>query len=69
MAGHESTNKTKERIISSYKWPGMDTEIDIHITPSAKEQEKTKEAGLPLQVLCPNALSQIEEFIWTYLEH
>jgi hypothetical protein len=31
MTGHESTNKTKETIISSYWWPGMDTETDIHI--------------------------------------
>jgi hypothetical protein len=30
MTGHESKNKTKEWVISSYRWPGMGTEIEIN---------------------------------------
>ncbi len=40
MTGHESTNKTKERIISSYWWPGMD--IHIKSVTNTKEQERKK---------------------------
>ncbi len=29
--GHESKNKAKERIISTYWWQGMDAKIEIHI--------------------------------------
>jgi hypothetical protein len=43
MIGHENKNKTKERLISSYWWPGMDTEIDIHIKSCDKSQKTTKE--------------------------
>ena len=42
MTGHESKNKTKERIISSYWWPGMDTEIDMHIKSCDKCQRTRK---------------------------
>ena len=27
MTGHESTNKTNERILTSYWWPEMDSQI------------------------------------------
>jgi hypothetical protein len=43
IIGHESTNKTKEKIISSYWWPGMDTEIDIHIKSCEKCQRTRKD--------------------------
>ena len=43
MTGHESKNKTKERIISSYWWPGMDTEIDMHIKSCDKCQRTRKD--------------------------
>jgi hypothetical protein len=71
MTGHESNNKTTERKISSYWWPGMDTEINIHIKSCDKCQRKRKEkeAALHLHYRYPNALSQIKEFIWTYSGH
>ena len=43
MTGHESKNKTNERIISSYWWPGMDPEIDIHIKMCEKCRSTRKE--------------------------
>ena len=70
MTGHESKHKTKERIISSYWWPGIDTEIEIHIKncENAKEPGRTKEQVQLLQVHYPNAQSLIRELTWTYLD-
>jgi hypothetical protein len=55
MTGHKRKDKTKERIMSSYWWPGIDTEIDIHIKSCDKCQKnrKEKEAVPPLQVPFP----------------
>ena len=41
MTGHESSNKTMERILASYWWPGMTGQIDCHISVCEKCQ-KTK---------------------------
>jgi hypothetical protein len=43
MTGHESKNKAKERIISSYWWPGMDTELEILIKSCDKCQRTSKD--------------------------
>ena len=43
IIGHESTNKTKERILSSYWWPGMTTQIDNHIKACEKCQKTRKD--------------------------
>jgi hypothetical protein len=43
MIGHESKNKTRERLILSYWWPGMETEIDIFIKRCDKCQKTRKE--------------------------
>jgi hypothetical protein len=47
MTGYESKNLTRERIISWYWWPGMDTEIEIHIKSFEKCQttRRNKEEG------------------------
>ena len=39
MTGHESTSKTKKRIISPYWWLGLDTEINIYIKSCDKCQK------------------------------
>jgi hypothetical protein len=39
----KARRKTKERIISSYEWPGMDTEIKIHIKSCNKCQRTRKD--------------------------
>jgi hypothetical protein len=38
MTGHESTNTTKERIMTSYWWPGIDDQINKHISKCDKCQ-------------------------------
>ena len=43
MTGHESTNKTKERIMTSYWWPGMDGQIEKHISSCDKCQRTRKD--------------------------
>ena len=43
MSGHESTNKTKERILASYWWPGMDGQIESHIQKCDKCQKTRKD--------------------------
>jgi hypothetical protein len=43
MNGHESKNKSNERIMSFYWWPEMDTKIDIHIKTCDRCQKTRKE--------------------------
>jgi hypothetical protein len=43
MTGHESTNKTKERIMNSYWWPGMDDQIEKHVAKCDKCQRTRKD--------------------------
>jgi hypothetical protein len=69
MTGHKSKNQTKKRIFSSYRWPGIDTEIDIHIKSCDKCQrtQKTRGEVQLLQVLYHNVMSRIRESTWTCL--
>ena len=46
MYGHEGQYKTKERILQSYWWPGMDKEINDHLKTCDKCQ-KTKKLKKP----------------------
>jgi hypothetical protein len=71
VTGHESTNKTKERIISSYWWKNMDTEISLHIKSCDKCQRarKKKRSSTTLLALYFSVLSQLKDLIWTYLDH
>jgi hypothetical protein len=43
MTGHESKKKIKKIIISSYWWPGMDTEMDIHMKSCDKCRRTRKD--------------------------
>ena len=43
MTGHESSSKTKERILTSYWWPGMEGQIETHIKSCDKCQKTSKE--------------------------
>jgi hypothetical protein len=43
ITGHESKNKTKVRAMSSYWWPGMDSEIVIHVKSYDKCQLTRKD--------------------------
>ena len=43
MTGHESSRKTKERIMTSYWWPGMDGQIEDHIKSCDKCQKTSRD--------------------------
>ena len=43
MYGHEGQYKTKERIIQSYWWPGMDNSINRHLKSCDRFQKTKKE--------------------------
>ena len=43
MYGHEGQYKTKERLIQSYWWPGMDNSINRHLRECEKCQKTKKE--------------------------
>ena len=43
MYGHEGQYKTKERIIQSYWWPGMDNSINRHLKSCDRCQKTKKE--------------------------
>ena len=69
MYGHEGQYKTKERILQSYWWPGMDKEINDHLktcdkcqkTKKLKKQTSNELHPLP-QCTAPNQRVHIDLF-------
>jgi hypothetical protein len=69
MTGHENKNKTKERIMSSYWRPGIDTEIDIHIK-SCDKCQRTRKNKRGSSTTFTSPLPQCSELnICTYLNN
>jgi hypothetical protein len=52
LAGHDGLLKTKERILQSYFWPGMDKDIQDHLDRCHKCQLRKKNTQLP-ELLSP----------------
>ena len=52
LSRHRGTLKTKERILQSYFWPGMDQDIQTHLKTSQKCQlQRTRDQTRPLSPL------------------
>jgi hypothetical protein len=52
LSGHDGVLKTKERILQDYYWPGMDKDINEHITRCQKCQKRKPNRNLP-ELLSP----------------
>ena len=46
LSGHGGTLKTKERILQSYFWPGMDQDIQTHLKTCEKPNERPDQTGV-----------------------
>jgi hypothetical protein len=69
--GHEGQYKTKERLIQSYWWPGMDGHINKHLRECHKCQRTKKDIGQPQTSHhpFPNAQCQIKWSTRICLDH
>ena len=69
MYGHEGQFKTKERILQSYWWPGMDKEINDHLKSKITKDQKVEKANIKWvtatsSVHCSKSKSA-HWFVWT----
>ena len=72
MYGHEGQFKTKERILQSYWWPGMDQHINDHLRQCETCQKTKKEKRATTQILCHlyhSVPCPTKGYIWICLVH
>ena len=53
LAGHEGVTKTKERLLQSYFWPNMDSDISRHVQACHRCQARRKDIKSPPNLLTP----------------
>ena len=70
LSGHGGTLKTKEQILQSYFWPGMDQDIQTHLKPFRSASYAGQEIRLN-QLYCHHYLSVLsptKEFMRIFLD-
>ena len=71
LYGHEGQYKTKERIIQSYWWPGMDGQINKHLRECDKCQRTKKDKKTNNKFFFPTSAMHNAKpedshgFVWT----